>query len=95
MSAAEDLGMPYPDPKTISQRMRNLSVLCGQLQHRTAEAGFKSLSDEVERLEQERKVLLAAAKLTLGRIQAGAVPIGEPYKEALNIAIRMAEAGGK
>lgn len=95
MSAEQTLGVPYPDPKTVSQRMQNLSALCGQLQHRTAQEGFKSLGEEVERLEQERKVLLAAAKLTLSRIRAAAVPIGEPYREALDVAIRMAEASGK
>lgn len=85
--------MPYPNPKTVSQRMHNMSALCVQLQHRTAAEGFKSLGYEVERLEQERKVLLAAAKLSLTRIRTAAVPIGEPYQEALDVAIRMAEAG--
>ncbi len=94
MSPEEALGVPYPEPKTVSQRMKNLSVVCGMLQHRTAQAGFASLSDEVERLEQERKVLLAAAKLALSRIRAGQVSIGEPYEQALDVAVRMAEAGG-
>lgn len=44
-------------------------------------------------LEQERAVLLLAAKLILGRIRGGQIQIGEPYETALSSAIRMVEAG--
>jgi hypothetical protein len=43
-------------------------------------------------LEQERAVLLLAAKLVLGRIRAGQVGIGAAYEHALATAIKAAEA---
>lgn len=44
-------------------------------------------------LEQERQLLLSAAKLVLGRIRAGQIQIGEAYVTALATAIRVAEVG--
>jgi hypothetical protein len=44
-------------------------------------------------LEHERNTLLAATRLVLGRLKAGQ-PVEAPYQEALEVAVRMAEAGG-
>ena len=42
-------------------------------------------------IEEERYMLLLAAKLVLARIRAGKVPIGDVYEHALAAAIKMAE----
>lgn len=46
-------------------------------------------------LEQERELLLQAAKLTLSRIRSGRNPIGATYEFVLDAAIRMVEARTK
>lgn len=42
-------------------------------------------------IEQERQMLLLAAKLVLGHVRAGGIPIGAAHELALENAIRIAE----
>jgi hypothetical protein len=62
MNAPAQVVLPYPQDGTLSQRMKNLSVLFGMMNSFAAEGSFKALAKEVEEMEQERAMLLDALK---------------------------------